>query len=288
MSAALRLTAIATTFFSILTAAPDRQAYATGPRADTFYSFSESGPFSSMEMLLTWEKAPPSGYIYPAFFFIFQQTAEPVKVRGGFRQAHGYIGIQLAGEKKQAIFSIWDIRDDSATAMKSPLTPWCDRFSGEGTGARCRIEYPWVEGRAYKLNVRSVEADESGESWIGTILDRHTSIETTIGIIHVKTVGAHRGYGHLTGRSATFLEYFGRSNTCDNQPYSKVSWRGPFANSGLYTAHSARSYRNECSSVHTRSTGRPDVVMEGGSGVRSSVANGTELWLLRKETPITR
>ena len=263
---------------AILIAVPDLQVYAKGPRTDTFYSFSEAGPFSSMEIFLTWEKAPQTGYIYPSFFFVFQQPARPVSVPGGFRQAHGYMGIQLAGNKKQAIFSIWDVREDSGTAQKSSLTPWCGRFSGEGTGARCIIGYPWVEGRTYKLKIRSFGVDDSGELWIGTIFDSETSIETTIGIIHTKTVGNYPGYGHLTGRSVTFLEYFGRANTCDHQPYSKVFWRGPFANSGLYTAGKAISYRNECSSVNTGSAGRPNVVQEGGGGVQSSVPNGTVLW----------
>jgi len=280
LNAASRINVIAIILFTILIAIPDCQAYAKGPRGDIFYSFSESGPFTSMEILLTWEKAPQKAYIYPSFFFIFQQAAQPVSISGGFRQAHGYMGIQLAGEKKQAIFSLWDISENADSAIKSPLTPWCDRFSGEGTGARCIIAYPWVEGRAYKLKVRSFGVDESGESWIGTILDSETSIETTIGIIHAKTVGNYLGYGHLTGRSVTFLEYFGRSNTCDNQPYSKVSWSGPFADSGKYTASSAVAYRNECTSVNTSSAGSPGTVQEGGIGVKWSVPNGTNIWRL--------
>jgi hypothetical protein len=288
LSENIRIKAIVIIIHAILIAAPDPLVYAKGPRADTFYSFSESGPFSSMEIFLTWEKAPLTGYIYPSFFFVFQQPARPVPVPGGFRQAHGYMGIQLAGDMKQAIFSIWDTREDSGTAQKSPLTPWCDRFSGEGTGARCIMGYPWVQGRAYKLKIRSFGVDDSGELWIGTIRDSETSIETTIGIIHTKTVGNYPGYGHLTGRSVTFLEYFGRANTCDNQPYSKVSWRGPFANSGSHTAGRAISYRNECSSVNTSSAGRPGVVQEGGAGVQGSVPNGTVLWQSQILTPPAR
>jgi len=286
MIASIRIKTIVIVICAILIAAADEHVYAKGPRIDTFYSFSESGPFSSMEILLTLEKAPQKAYIYPSFFFLFQQTAQPVKVPGAFRQAHGYMGVQLAGEKKQAIFSIWDISEDAGTAIKSPLTPWCDRFSGEGTGARCIIAYPWVEGRTYKLKVRSFGFDDLGELWIGTILDSQTSIETTIGIIHAETVGNYRGYGHLTGRSVTFLEYFGRSNTCDDQPYSKVSWRGPFANSGKYTASRAVAYRNECTSVNTSSAGRPATVQEGGVGVESSVPNGTNIWRLQKLSPM--
>jgi hypothetical protein len=263
LKANIRIKAIVIIFYALMIAAPDWHVYAKGPRTDTFYSFSESGPFSSMEILLTWEKAPRVGYIYPSLFFLFQQPARP-SVPRGFRQAHGYMGIQLVGSKKQAIFSIWDVREDS----------------GEGTGAHCFIGYPWVEGRAYKLKLRSFGVDDAGELWIGTIFDSETSLETTIGIIHAKTVGNYPGYGHLTGRSVTFLEYFGSANTCDNQPYAKVSWRGPFANSGSHTASGARSYRNECSSTNTRSAGRPGVVQEGGGGVKSSVPNGTLLWQL--------
>lgn len=277
MIAGIRIKAIVI-IHVLLIVAPIHHVYAKGPRVDTFYSFSESGPFSSMEILLTWDKAPKTSYIYPAFFFVFQQPARPVSVSGGFQQAHGYMGIQLVGDKKKAIFSIWDILENAGTAQKSPITPWCKQFSGEGTGSQCIIDYPWVEGRTYKLKVRSFGVDESGELWIGTILDSKTSLETTIGIIHTKSVGNYSGYGHLTGQSVTFLEYFGKANTCDNQPYSKVSWSGPFANSGSCTASKAKSYGNGCSSTNSVSTGRPVVIQEAGGDVQSVMLNGKVLW----------
>ena len=288
MIARILIRAVVVIIYAILIDVSCQYVYAKGPRVSTFYSFSESGPFSSMEILLTWEKAPQAGYIYPAFFFLFQQPASPVSIPGGFQQAYGYMGIQLVGDKKKAIFSIWDIRDDAGTAQKSMLTPWCERFSGEGTGSKCIIAYPWVEGRTYKLIVRSLGVDESGELWIGTILDTKTSFETTIGIIHAKTSGNYTGYGHLTGRSVTFLEYFGKANTCDNQPYSKVFWRGPFANSGSYTANKAISYGNGCSSINSASAGRPGVMQEGGEGLQSLMPNGTVLWQSNELKPSLR
>jgi len=278
MVARILIRAIVVVICAIMITTTSQYVYAKGPRVDTFYSFLESGPFSSMEILLTWEKAPKVGYIYPAFFFVFQQPARPVAVPGGFKQAQGYMGIQLVGDKKKAIFSIWDIREDAGTAQKSPLTPWCDRFSGEGTGSKCVIAYPWVEGRTYKLKVRSFGVDESGELWIGTILDSKTSLETTIGVIHAKTVGSYSGYGHLTGQSVTFLEYFGKANTCDNQPYSKVSWSGPFANLGSYTASKAKSYGNGCSSINSATAGRPVVTQEAGGGGLGLMPNGKVHW----------
>jgi hypothetical protein len=283
MSANIRIKAVVIIMYLILSAVSSQCVYAIGPRTDTFYSFSEPGPFSSIEILLTWEKAPQTGYVFPSFFFLFQQPA--ISRPGGFQQARGYMGLQLVGEKRKAIFSIWDVRENAGTAIKSSLTPWCDRFSGEGTGARCIISYPWVEGRTYKLKIRSLGVDDMGEQWIGTILDSETLEETTIGIVQTKSVGNYQGYGHLTGKAVTFLEYFGKANTCDRQPYSKVVWRGPLANSGLVTANKAASYRNECLTTNSSSSGYPEIIQEGGAGVETSVPNGTNLWKLMLTRP---
>ena len=284
MKTSVRLLAVVISAYLVLIAVPYQYIYAIGPRTDTFYSFSEAGPFNSMEIFLTWEKAPPVSYIYPSFFFVFQQPANPFP--GGFQQAFGYMGVQLDGNNKKAIFSIWDTQENSGTAQSSSVTPWCNRFSGEGTGAKCIIDYPWVEGRIYQLKVKSFGVDQTGEFWIGTIYDTATLTETTIGIIHTQTVSTYIGYGHLTGQSGTFLEYFGNANTCNNQPYSKVSWRGPFAEAGLYTATTATAYKNECSSTNTTSPGRPIVIQEGGADVQSTTPYGTPLWQTKLFLPL--
>ena len=65
------------------------------PGTYTDYSFTEIGPFYNLDTYVTWEIAPSHGYIYPAFTYSFQA------------EQGGYMGTQLVGDTKKAIFSIW-------------------------------------------------------------------------------------------------------------------------------------------------------------------------------------
>lgn len=134
-----------------------QQVYAARPVAFTNYTFAESGPFFNLDMYIAWESAPDSGYIYPAFQFFFQANQG------------GYMGIQLVGDTKKAIFSIWDMSEGSGTAQ--PVTDICFRFGHEGSGTGCIIDYDWVEGREYRLRIWEINTDATGESWIGVIAD---------------------------------------------------------------------------------------------------------------------
>lgn len=242
-----------------------RRGTSSGPRpvAYTDYLFAEPGPFFNQDMYFTWEDAPPNGYIYPAFQFSFQVSG-------------GYMGVQLVGTSKKAIFSIWDTSDGSGTAQ--PVSDNCSRFGHEGTGTHCGIDYDWVEGREYRLRIWTVGTDATGESWIGAIYDTVTQQETTIGVIHLKSSNGYVGYGWLTDKAYTFLEYFSGPDSCEGQPYSRVLWRGPYANAGAYTASRAVVQYNDCVRTNVTTGGRPTAIQEAGTGVQRVTPPGTELW----------
>jgi hypothetical protein len=79
----------------------------------------------------------------------------------------GYFGIQqLKGEKKVAIFSVWDpIKGDDPSAVKTedrvevlfsgPETR-IKRFGGEGTGGQCMKDFAWKIGETNRFVIQSV------------------------------------------------------------------------------------------------------------------------------------
>lgn len=259
------------------------KTYAARPVTYTDYTFTVSGPFYNFDMYINWQYAPPSGYIYPAFNFMFQASQIP-----GNQGAGGYMGIQLVGDPsvdpnaKKAIFSIWDLWDNSlgrwAYAQPDPNSPQCARFGHEGTGTYCLMNYNWVMGREYRLRIWVLNRDAMGEWWGGWIHDTVTQQETQIGAIYLQNSSSYPGFGWLL-RSSTFLEYFGGPDSCDPQPYSRVLWRGPFANAYSYSAASAFiPFYNECSNTDVSTRGYPTVIHSAGSGILRITPAGTILW----------
>ena len=235
-------------------------AHAERPISYTHYPFDSGPPFTMLDMFLTWTEAPAEGAVFAATQFFFEDGQG------------GYIGLQVVGSTRTAIFSIWDIEAGSA----SPLAG-CDRFGGEGEGARCLIEYPWLEGREYRLRVAHCDSDTSGETWCASLLDPTSGVEVTIGSIHLATRDRRAGYGRLARYSATFLEYFGGPDACDGHPFSDTQWRGPYGD-GSVLARSADPDYTTCRNSEVSSVGRPSVRHENaGDTVRRTPA-AVALW----------
>jgi len=59
----------------------------------------------------------------------------------------GYLGLQVVGSTKKAIFSIWDALggnpDRTGDASPPETFNGCRIFTGEGTGWQCLISYDW-------------------------------------------------------------------------------------------------------------------------------------------------
>jgi hypothetical protein len=87
--------------------------YLRMPRPGTFtdYHFESMSTLDDIRMFVTWDVAPEAGAIYPAFNYSFEA-----------RQILGYMGIQLVGRKRTALFSIWDLPDQPDTAVPAVTT----------------------------------------------------------------------------------------------------------------------------------------------------------------------
>ena len=247
-------------------------AHANRPGAYTWYSFFQPSvppSFTSYEMFFTWIDAPSSGFIYPAFNF-------------GFQVGGGYLGMQLEGTTRKALFSIWDVAEGAQSAL--PVGPTCRRFGDdenlEGTGAQCGLTFAWQPGVEYELRVAKLGAVAGGVRWRATIHDPQTATDTPIGTIELRDTAGHAGYGDLSRGTHTFLEYFsGGPNVCEGQPTSKVQWRGPFANDGTYVADRAWVGGYPCGSQNdVQSPAKPIVVHAAGDPYAITNPAETTLW----------
>lgn len=173
----------------------------------------------------------------------------------------GYMGLQTNGTRTDGstgdtvIFSWWD--KSTATADRSVATQGsCMRFGGEGDGVSCRLAYPIVKGRTYRMRLERVLDNE----WAAFITDSATSTETKVGqirIIDTTTIN----------QPMNFLEYFGvQQPTCNDVPASAVTFGSPLvtASGTSITASAGSSTSGACS---------------GAAAGGSSVAGGRQLRL---------
>lgn len=232
----------------------------------TGYEFADDTPVYNLDMYSTWAFDPVfPNYVFAAYEFFFESSQL------------GYIGTQI-GDHKGAIFAIWDDGEDSGTAQ--PVSgKGCERFGGEGTGTSCAIRYKWVAGHEYRQRIRSVGYQDGAEHWKGSIRDMTTGVETVLGVIAVKDIDGHKGYGWLHPGGVTFLEFFG-GQSCHEHAYTRVTWRGPYANDNSAKASSAvASYDAEgCKNNNNIAKHRPRVIQESGIGVVRVTPDGQELW----------
>ncbi len=248
---------------------------------DPQFHFEEKGPFYNLDAYVKWEYVPESGSVHTAFNFLFENGTV------------GYIASQIYrvnGEvKKKVGFSIWDVYDYANTAIPTENYGNCERFSHEGTGTGCGIDYDWIPNREYRLRVWvlwQLNLPDS-EQWYGVIQDTVTGVETPIGVIEVKNTGKYKGYGRLSQESIIFLEHFALDDlTCSKLPYVRVSWRGPYADNNSYTARTATvSYPNYCRNDNLTSKGYPLTTYESGGQTQRTTLDNTNVWYTPVSTP---
>ena len=72
----------------------------------------------------------------------------------------GYTGLQRGGDRydRQLHFSVWDTpRYGDAELVDTASDVVCSDFGGEGTGLKCRLNYPWKLGSTYRFEVTAQE-----------------------------------------------------------------------------------------------------------------------------------
>lgn len=236
--------------------------------AHTLYSFENKGPFYNIDIYVKWEVQPITDTgTYAGFQFYFQNG-------GG-----GYFGTQIDSYGKKAIFSIWDADGTSMTAL--PLSG-CVRFGHEGNGSQCIKPYEWVAGREYMIRIWVLDKNASGVNWGAWIKDTVTNEETLIGVINLKNSNGYEGYGWLTSGAIGFSEHYGYGSVdaCHLLPYSKITWRGPYANNNEFMASRVESSfaSTECYNSNIEGGQKPFVTVESGGGTVRKTQSGSSLW----------
>lgn len=192
-----------------------------------YYEPQHSDGFYNLDSHVTVQSEPKRdwGYYAMAWFWFNSNSG-------------GYMGLQQGPEgsnKRMAIFSIWDKVYGNVKAI--PVTNWCHRFSHEGFGTSCIIDYAWKPNVEYKLRIWKLgtQDDPRGIKWGGWVIDTTTGQETLIGIILTENYQNNAGYGLLAnwGHAHTTEFWAGDLNaTCYSAPYFNVVWKGPYGNNG--------------------------------------------------------
>ncbi len=137
----------------------------------------------------------------------------------------GYLGLQTWGNlttrrlDRIAIFSIWDALGAEGE--------YPGPFSGEGTGWSCRISYPWVAGRSYRLRVWT---DEPGW-WAASVADL-ADVDSGAG----RLIGRIRVRDEVTGLdrwSVMWTEYYSALTRCSDLTHSRVVFTTPTADGSI-------------------------------------------------------
>jgi hypothetical protein len=176
----------------------------TGTYSDVHWP---AGAHESFEWTLRVEHDPsPAGYFW-AHQFHFE---------GG---EGGYLGLQTLGGDpakapgRVAIFSIWSALGAEGPGYSGP-------FGGEGTGYTARIDYPWTEGRAYRLRIGRIEEPPRNAGWGAWVKDEVTGDEEFVGRIRVPAE-----WGLLSANSVLWTErYSGEAASCNELGFSQVSF----------------------------------------------------------------
>lgn len=176
----------------------------------------------------------------------------------------GYMGLQTNGYMqgrwvgKMAIFSIWN-----AKAAKSGPGAACERFSGEGEGWSCRMQYNWVQGRTYRLRLWELccaERPWEDEWWGAWIMDTITGQEVFIGQIQVPS-----SWDWLNS-SVVWVEYYGSVSNCSAIPYAKARFERPTADNGSFRPQRLTvNYGRTCENAKVTVTGQSATFETGGN-----------------------
>jgi hypothetical protein len=89
-----------------------------------------------------------------------QDTIGSYFMTNGFGE--GYMGIQVnSATERWVLFSVWDAANSDATFVSKGSGVVNDTFSGEGTGGKTYLVFPWVAGNTYKF-ITQARPDGSG------------------------------------------------------------------------------------------------------------------------------
>lgn len=198
--------------------------------------------------------SPTAGVIFWSHQFYLQNST-------------GYIGLQIADGKRQAIFSIWD-------ALGSDTG---NPFGGEGVGYQRIIEYDWKPGRKYRVAVKRVSNNTSEAAWSGTITDLTSKVSTYLATHRVPA-------SHGAIKSSVVWTEYATQRTCE-VPYTRAEFSDPqvLSKSGFVSAAKASgTYHfnvfSTCALSNFEKLAGQSISLEAGRGVIRKTPQGTQLW----------
>jgi hypothetical protein len=212
--------------------------------------------FYNFDVLLTIDVDPgTSAYYYWAHQFHFNNGDG------------GYMGLQTNGSMqgrwvgKMAIFSIWQAK----AAQPGPGAA-CERFTGEGEGWSCRMQYKWVQGHAYRLRLWELccaDKPQQDEWWGAWIMDTTTGQEVFLGQIQVPSSWQWLDW------SVVWVEYYGSVSDCSAIPYAKARFERPTADNGTFRPQNLTTdYGRTCPNAKITPIGNQGAIFETGGNVR--------------------
>ncbi|CAK7192518.1 hypothetical protein COMNV_00718 [Commensalibacter sp. Nvir] len=141
----------------------------------------------------------------------------------------GYTGMQTnGGTDNHFLFSVWD----GVAAKTGSSGTYCEKFSEQGTGYSCRLNYNWKQGHTYKYHLFY-----QNTNWLTlTVTDLTDNTSFTLGSIQT----------NATSLSSTglvdWVEYYewnSDRSTCLGQPYSNAAFGVPIAYNASGTQYKA-------------------------------------------------
>ncbi len=179
----------------------------------------------------------------------------------------GYIGLQIVGDKRKAIFSMWE-------ALSSDTG---NTFGGEGVGFQKIIDYDWRPNMTYQVNVTRTKTDSTGAYWRGSVTDLTTGAETYLATHKVPLT-------HGTIRNASVWTEYATHRYCE-VPYTRAEFSNPKAlsdNTWLPASSAKGTYLfnvySSCPLSNFIKLPGPAAALEVGVGVERVTPENTRLW----------
>jgi len=132
----------------------------------------------------------------------------------------GYIGLQVVGSQKKAVFSIWGaITGEPGNMIEEDGKVWS-----------IVVDYNWKLGQKYRLRIWELKVESNGDEWwLGAVYDYASGTDTTIGKILVPAA-----WGWLTSYSITWIEYAGyNDHNPSDIPYTRAVFSNHYARNAI-------------------------------------------------------
>ncbi len=153
-------------------------------------------------------------------------TEPPQTYYAAMNWARGYTGLQRKGDlyDRQLQFSQWDASGGTPPEVVDVADGvHCRRFTHEGSGVQCGMEYPWAVGKTYRFEM-TTEPGPSGFTHFSLhVTDLESGVRRYVGTLRASGRGFHTGF-------IPFVEDFRRvAPTCLDQEVRSAAFRRAMA-----------------------------------------------------------